>query len=381
MIKYLILITVVSAVGGLGWFLDSRSNYPWEKPGVAARPVAVEDGSIHAPGRIEGSTREVELRTQVSGRIVEIAVQESQAVRKGDLLLRLDDEQYRFSVELAEAEVRLAEAALERIETGARREERLEAAAMLRARQADLQRAQLKWSRTSKLMADRVIAQQEADDHSTAVDSLKALVEADRERLRLLEAPARPDEVRMQKAKIAAAKSRLDLARNDLARSQLRAPRDGQILKVDVELGELTGPASSEPVIIMAPTEKYQVRASVDEIDAPRIELGMPAKITADGLLGTELTGRVVRLSPRMSAKELFNDRAAERLDTKTREVWIELDPAGPLVLGLPVDVTIERPRMTKPDGEKGDLKDRPAESFSRGSAGASPGVASAKLK
>ena len=83
-------------------------------------------------------------------------------------------------------------------------------------------------------------------------------------------------------------------------------------------------------------------RAFVEELDAPRVELGMPARITADGLAG-ELRGRVIRLSPRMSRKRLWSDDPAERYDTKTREVWIELDEAEEgLVVGLRVDATLE---------------------------------------
>ena len=68
----------------------------------------------------------------------------------------------------------------------------------------------------------------------------------------------------------------------------------------------------------------------------------MSATITADGLPGIELAGRVVRLSPRMSRKQLFTDDPAEHYDTKVREIWLDLDPTNtPLVLGLRVDITI----------------------------------------
>ena len=59
--------------------------------------------------------------------------------------------------------------------------------------------------------------------------------------------------------------------------------------------------------------------------------------------------GRVVRLSPRMDRKTVWSDRATERYDTKTREVWIELQPGPPLVLGLRVDVTIDLETLPKP--------------------------------
>ena len=114
------------------------------------------------------------------------------------------------------------------------------------------------------------------------------------------------------------------------------------MLKINGKVGELAGPTSIEPAIILADTSRYYVRAFVEERDAPRVEVGMPAKITVDALRNRKLSGRVVRLSPRMDRKSVWSDRATERYDTKTREVWIELQPGPPLVLGLRVDVTID---------------------------------------
>jgi hypothetical protein len=67
----------------------------------------------------------------------------------------------------------------------------------------------------------------------------------------------------------------------------------------------------------------------------------MSVTVLADGLPDRAFTGKVVRLSPRMSAKQIWNDDPAENFDTKTREIWIDLDQAEDLVVGLRVDVTI----------------------------------------
>ena len=77
------------------------------------------------------------------------------------------------------------------------------------------------------------------------------------------------------------------------------------------------------------------------ELDAPRVQLGMTAKINADGLPGREFTGHVVRMSPKMGRKELWSDQPTERYDTKTREVWIELDGKEQWVVGLRLDVIL----------------------------------------
>jgi len=157
-----------------------------------------------------------------------------------------------------------------------------------------------------------------------------------------MEAPAREDEVLMAKARIEAAKANLELAKMRLERTELRAPCRGQILKVDVEIGELTGPESRKAAMIMADTTQYHVRAFIEEMDAPRVKVGMIADIVADGLPGEKLKGRVTRLSPRMGTKHLWSDRPTERYDTKTREMWIQLEEKKSMVVGLRVDVMID---------------------------------------
>ena len=142
--------------------------------------------------------------------------------------------------------------------------------------------------------------------------------------MELLEAPARPDEIRIHQAHIQAAQARLELAKIQLDHTELRAPRHGQILKADVLPGELVGPVSAEPALVMADTNSFRVRAYVEELDAARVKVGMKATATADGLPGERLCGRVGRLSPRMSRRTITSDHPDERLDTKTREVWIE---------------------------------------------------------
>ena len=134
-----------------------------------------------------------------------------------------------------------------------------------------------------------------------------------------------------------------------LDRTRIHAPCRGQIQDVDVEAGELTGPDSAQPAIVMVDTTRFQVRAFVEEIDAPRVEIGMAATVRADGLPDREFQGRVVRLSPRMGRKQLWSDHPAERYDTKTREIWIELDESKSLVVGLRVDVMID-PRSLAPE-------------------------------
>jgi multidrug resistance efflux pump len=336
MTRYTILLVAILLVVVLGWAIDSQSRIPTERNLNTARGL-----SICAPGRIEGRTEEIELRPRLLGRVAGVLVKEGQTVKKDDVLVALDDAEYRHAVALAAAEVRLAEARLERRINGARQEERDEARSLADARRAELEAAELSWKRIEQLSRKQTVSQQEADDSRTRVAALRSELAAARAHVQLLDAPARPDEILMDRAQVEAARARLELANVQLERTNLRAPCDAQILRVDVESGELASPESPDAAVILVDTSRYRVRAFVEEMDAPRVRPGMEATIYADGMPECELRGHVAHSSPRMTRKQLYTDDPAERYDTKTREVWIDLEPSQPLVVGLRVDVVI----------------------------------------
>jgi HlyD family secretion protein len=303
-------------------------------------PVA-ERGAIYAPGRIEGRSREVELRPELTGRIVELYVHAGDVVSAGTPLLRLDPRPYQHDLDLAAAELALREAQLERLLNGARQEERNELAAVHRARLAAARGWQQRWQRIKSLRERDAVPQQEADDIQAQYEAALAEADAAAARHALAEAPPREDELAMAEAEVAAARANLSQARYRLQQTTLRAPLDGQVLHVEHQPGELVGPHDSLPVVIMADTTRLHVRAFVEEFDAPRVRLGMPAGCEADGLPGRQFRGRVVRLAPRMGLKEQASEQPAEYFDTRVREVWIELDEADGLVVGMRVDVTL----------------------------------------
>ncbi len=337
MLKYVLFALGIAAVIAMGMIIDAQSSPP-----VFRQEDQNEEFRIFALGRVEGITSEIELRSQLTGRIVELPVKEGQFVEKGEVLLALDEQQHLYEVALATAELELAKANLAHLVSGAHPQERAEAAALHRAKEGELDLAKRAWARFSGLIEAEAVSRQKADDQEGQVVVLTAELEAAKARLDQMEAEARPEEVRMDEARIQAAEARLELAEVQFERNRVHAPCRGQILEVDAEVGELTGPESAQPAIVIVDTTKLQVRAFVEEIDAPRVKLGMAATIRADGLPDREFKGRVVRLSPRMGRKQLWSDHPAERYDTKTREVWIEIEEGDSLVVGLRVDVMID---------------------------------------
>jgi HlyD family secretion protein len=362
MLKLFCVVVAVAAVIGLSFAIDAESR---SKTTAVAPATGKVSGEVHAPGRVEGATDEIDLRVQFFGRVEEVLVREGQTVELGEPLVRLDAMQQEQECAIAESALAAAEAELDRLVNGARAEERREAAADLKALAARLESSRQREVRIASLRDKGASTAQEHDDLRAEVKALEAEMESARARADLVNAPARDEDLRLARSRIKSARARLEAVRDEHSRATLLAPISAQVLRINVQTGELTGPDSSEPALILADTSRLYVRAYVDEFDAPRIQLNMPARIAADGLPDNVVGGHEVRLAPRMTQKPLRTDDPLERFDTKVREVWIELDEAGTdrLVVGLPVDAVLlskasgateEAPAATNPSPASG---------------------------
>ena len=113
--KLLLIVGVSAVLVAMAMVIDNTSQVRANRFEAPTRQSA-----ISAVGRIEGASIEIELRPELPGRISQVLVHEGQTVEAGAVLLRLDNRQYRQEVALAEAELALTRAELERLVNGAR---------------------------------------------------------------------------------------------------------------------------------------------------------------------------------------------------------------------------------------------------------------------
>lgn len=343
MFKFLAISVCSVLIAGSIALVDRKSVESFSAPHTAA--ASELPSQIYATGIVEGRTEDVDLRPDGAGRVQEVLVRLGDWVDAGQVLLRLDDRTERAQVAASRAKLQLEQAKLDRLVNGARDTERAEARALLREKQARLHLAVVTWNRVKTLRAQDAIAQQEADDQEGVVHALDAEVEACQERLNQLESPAREDELNAAKASVAYAQAEYELTQVALDRTALRAPVRAQVLDVNIEPGEMIMAGRTEPVIVLADTAQLRVRAFVEEIDAPRIAVGVKARISADGLPNRNFDAFVATVSPRMNTKSITTDRPNELYDSKVREVVLDVAvPAddAKLLVGLRVDVLFD---------------------------------------
>lgn len=259
--------------------------------------------TVRAPGRVQPETQ-VKLSANVPGEVKVLAVEEGDAVRKGQFLLQIDDTQYR-------AQVREASAGLAAAKSN------------LRLAEASFEQSESLLKRREALFAKDLVSPEELDQSRTQVSTDRALVDARREDVRRLEAL-------------------LQVAQDNLRKTRFDSPIAGRITQLNIEQGEIvvTGTMNNPGTVILtvADLSRMIVEADVDETDVASIYLGQSAKVKVDAMPDTTLTGTVTQIanSPDISAAETQEQQTNFQVD-------VEIDhPPASLRPGMTADVEIQ---------------------------------------
>jgi multidrug resistance efflux pump len=345
----LIAVTVAAAVTvGVPLFQHIKS-VTGKEPDLVVETVSLTDSAgfeVFANGVVEGKRRELPLRMEIVGRLVSVDVSEGSVVRQGDTLARLDSAVWEVELAKSQANRQRAQAEHELLVAGAKLEVRKFAKAERCRARAEVVHAKKTLDRVSGLATGRVITGQELDDKQAALDTSVARWEAATAKLEEAESAPRKEELKIALAKIAMEEAQVRNAQTMLDKTTLKAPWDAIVLRRRGEPGEVVGPESEEPLLVLADNTETRVRAFVEELDAMHIGLESRAYVQVDGMPDERFAGKVIQCAPYMVPKTNFSNKPSERVDVKVREVVIRLDDGehvDRLVIGLPVEVYIER--------------------------------------
>ncbi len=311
---------------------------------ASPRPSLYCPEQITANGIIEGLRPEVSLRFEVAGRLARLPARENQEVARDDVLAELHNEPHKQQVAQASAQLAEAEADLEKLKNGERKEKRDAVRAQEEAKRTLYQSAKADFQRAEQLWASRAIGREQYDAEYFKTLRTEAEWKQAKAELALIEAPPRPEDVAAAQARVDGCQARLRLAQAELAKTRLLAPTGGRILQVFAEPGEMTGPAGSQPVIMLADLSKRRVRAFIEELDFARVHQGQKATVTVDALPEKEFVGRVAEVLSRMGKRAPHSDAPGEYRDVHFREVMIDLEQADELPTNLRVQVNIHAP-------------------------------------
>ena len=313
---------------------------------VVAIVLAVGDsGKYEYSGTVE--TREIQIGSKVGGRVTSVGVEEGQFVKAGTPLVRFEADELKAQreqaqasldqaqadlakmlrgnrpeeIEQAEATAKAQKAALESAQNGPRKQEIDQAQADYSAASSDAANAEIFYQRMQKLIATDTISKQQFDDARDKRDAAAQRAESARQRLALLQAGTRAEDLDAAKARYMQAQAAAVLARKgfrkedvDAARGRLAAAQ-GHVAELDARLreAELTAPAdavvevvSVRPgdlvpagriVITMLESSQLWVKVYVPETDLAHVRLGQKAAVRVDSYGGRAFDGHVGQIA------------------------------------------------------------------------------------
>ena len=263
---------------------------------IAVQQHEVERGELRAEvmgtGTLEARVK-ASISPKIAGRIRQIAVDQGDTVSQGSVLVTLDDDELLHQVEIAQANLETAQAAIDRLKSDEVRAS------------ATLTQANSEHQRNVKLAAENAVPQSAIDK------SLELLAVADAGVARAAFA------VIEGRKQLVSTEKTLQLHQAQLADSQITAPFDGLIVKRQRDAGDITVPGS--PILTLISTDELWISAWVDETEMSRLLAYQPARVVFRSEPGREFSGKVFRLG-----------READR---ETREFVVDVR-----VLELPVN-------------------------------------------
>ena len=299
----LVALVIVAALAAGGWFWTQRVQAePVRTAAVASESGGASPGAILNASGYVTARRRATVSSKVTGKVMEVLIEEGQAVKKGQIVARLDDSQLRAALAVAKAQV-------EATRKGAAEDE------------AKLREAQLTQSRLQQLIKENVVGRAEVDTANAQVESLAARIAMTRQQVEVAESQVRAIET-------------------DLNDMTVRAPFDGVAISKDAQPGEMISPVSAgggftrTGIGTIVDMSSLEIEVDVSESYINRVRPGQPVEAVLDAYPDWRIPAHVITTVP--SA-----DR--QKATVRVRIGFEKLDPRILPDMGVKVSFFAER--------------------------------------
>ncbi|MGH8636554.1 MAG: efflux RND transporter periplasmic adaptor subunit [Burkholderiales bacterium] len=264
---WVFLIILVIAIAAATWVWASRETVAEVKVAAVTAPTGASAAGavLNASGYVT-ARRRATVSSKVTGKVLEVFVEEGKPVKRGQVLARLDDAQVRAALKVREAQLAAAE-------HGAAEDE------------ARLREALLTLDRRRQLVKERVISKAELDSADAQVESLKARISLAREQVEV-------------------ARSQVNATRTDLDDMVVRAPFDGVAISKDAQPGEMISPVSAgggftrTGICTIVDMSSLEIEVDVSEQYINRVRPGQPVEAVLDAYPEWRIPAHVITTVP-----------------------------------------------------------------------------------
>jgi HlyD family secretion protein len=248
----------------------------------------------------------INVNSKVTGRLEWIGVEKGDKVKEGQVLVRLESQEFRASYKQAEGALANARAYLGELQHGSRPEEVQQAQHNLDEARATLTNDKLTLDRTKELASSGVVARQSLDDATAKFETDQQRVNSLEKAFQLSKIGPRAEEIARAEGALVQAEGQLDYAKAQLDATIIRAPVTGTILDRTAEKGELItaqfasaaagGPQGS--VVSLADLNDLQVELDIAQADFARLSPTQKAEVTTDAYPDKKYEGVIAQISP-----------------------------------------------------------------------------------
>jgi HlyD family secretion protein len=304
---WLLGIGVIVATPLFGWLIYGASA----KPTVRTLRVHVPEGAmtdadvlmLNATGYVIAAHK-IELASKVIGRVAWVGVEMGDKITKGQVLVRLEDDEYRAVVAQGQGQLDNALAKLAELQAGSRPEEIETAQAAVDKAQAEFDVADINDKRMADLAGTHSVSQQQIDDANSLMHSQKAALDSQKQLLALAKLGPRKEEIDAQRGTVNQLRGSLALAQVDLDDTVIRSPIAGTVLERNVETGEFVtngfvGDRGAKGYVLsIADLTDLRVDLDVSQNDFAKVSAHQPCWIVTDAYPDRRYEGDVDLISP-----------------------------------------------------------------------------------
>jgi HlyD family secretion protein len=301
-------ILLLLAVGGAS-VVYSRVNRPVEVETVRVQSSSTgaanggETVILNATGYIVAAHK-IQVASKVLGRVAWIGVDKGDKVREGQVIVRLEDDEYRAQLQQAKGQLAALEARLAEALNGSRPEEIARAKADWAQAQADVANARVTLDRTRKLVSEGVLSQQALDDAQARYDAAVAREKSFERTYELVRIGPRKEVIDQLRGQVEQARGAVAFAETQLANTVIRAPVTGTILERAVEKGEFVTTSfvgergAKGYVVSLADLNDLRVELDINQNDFARLKPRQRGVITVDAFPDRRYEGVLDEISP-----------------------------------------------------------------------------------
>ncbi|MBD2177974.1 ABC exporter membrane fusion protein [Pseudanabaena sp. FACHB-1998] len=368
-----LIVIACAALGVSTWLVLGRNNQPQPvATPTTSSPAKDQPKAISALGRLEPQGEVIKVASPSAlgtSRIVKLMVKEGDIVKRGQVIAILDSYDRSVAALLqAQSQAQESERNLAKVRAGAKSGDIiaqegnvLSAAANIKSLEANANRirAELEiagrdYNRFLQVFKEGAVSQTVLDSYRIKVETLQgqffqAQQQIQQAQFQLRQSQGllssvqevRPTDIQFAEAQLQTAIVNVKRAEVDLDLAQVRAPIDGQVLKINSKTGEVVSQADG--VIDLGNTSQMYVVAEIYETDIGKIKVGQKANIESEAFEG-EITGKVDSIGLKIAKNDVLGTDPAAKTDVRIIEVKIKLDDSKKVsgLTNLQVRVKVE---------------------------------------